>query len=115
MLARLKSAARQKLQRALAEVVEAEFASTRGRLEDMHAQQLAKLQDLTAQLDAVNGRFVPVFDRLHEMEQRARRDISYARDIRSTADSAAFVREHMPKVQVFWNPHDTLRFALGEV
>lgn len=115
MLDRFKGAARQKLQHAMQEVVEAELASTRLRLEDMHAEHMAKLQELTEKLDAINDRFVPVFDRLHEMEQRARRDIAYARDIGATADSAAFVREHMPKVEVFWHPHDTLRFALGEV
>lgn len=115
MLERLKAAARHKLQRAVAEVVEAELASTRRQLEDSHAEQMAKLQELTGQLDAINARFAPVFDRLHEMEQRARRDLAYARDIIATADSAAFVREHMPKVPVFWHPHDTLRYALGEV
>jgi len=119
MLDRLKVAAREKLQRAVEEVVQAELASTRQRLEDMHAESLAKTQalsdQLSAQLDEVNDRFGPVFDRLHELEWRARRDIAYALDIDAIADSAAFVREHMPKAQRFWHPHETLRFALGEV
>jgi predicted O-methyltransferase YrrM len=119
MLDRLKASARQKLQRAVEEVVQAELASTRQRLEDMHAESLAKTQALSdrlsAQLDEVNDRFGPVFDRLHELEWRARRDIAYALDIDAIADSAAFVREHMPKAQRFWHPQETLRFALGEV
>lgn len=115
MLDRLKVAARQKLKRALTEVVEAELASTRQRLEDMHAESLAQLQALSDRLGGVDDRFGPVFDRLHELEWRARRDIAYALDIAANADSAAFVREHLPKAQRFWHPHDTLRFALGEV
>ena len=115
MLDRLKGAARQKLQRAVADVVEAELAATRQRLEDMHAEQMAKLQVLSDQVNGVDDDFGPLFDRLQDMEHRARRDILYALDIDATADSAAFVREHMPKVPVFWHPHETLRFALGEV
>jgi hypothetical protein len=115
MLDRLKVAARQKLQRAVEEVVQAELAATRQRLEDMHAESLAKTQELSDQLSAVNDRFGPVFDRLHELEWRARRDIAHALDVGANADSAAFVLQHMPKAQRFWHPHETLRFALGEV
>ena len=115
MLDRLKVAAREKLQRAVREVVEAELASSRQRLEDMHAEHLATSQALSEQLDAINDRFGPALDRLHELEWRARRDIAYALDIDANAESAALVREHMPKAQRFWHPHETLRFALGEV
>jgi predicted O-methyltransferase YrrM len=115
MLDRLKVAARQKLQRAVREVVGEELAATRQRLEDMHAERLAKTQALSDQISAVNDRFGPVFDRLHELEWRARRDIAYALDIGANADSAAFALQHMPKAQRFWHPHETLRFALGNV
>jgi predicted O-methyltransferase YrrM len=115
MFDRLKVAAREKFQRAVQEVVQAELASTRQRLEGMHAEQMARMQALSDQLNGVNDHFGPLFDRLQDMEHRARRDILYALDIDATADSAAFVREHMPRVPVFWHPHETLRFALGEV
>ena len=93
MLDRLKVAARQKLQRAVAEVVEAELAATRQRLEDMHAESLAKTQALSEQLDAVNDRFGPrLRPAARRSSIRARRDIAYALDVGANADSAAFVR-----------------------
>jgi predicted O-methyltransferase YrrM len=115
MFDRVKVVARQRLQRAVAEVVEAELAGTRQRLEDMHAETVKKMAALSDQLDGINERFGPVFDRLHDIEWRARRDIAHALDVSANADSAAFVREHMPKALRFWHPHETLRFALGEV
>ncbi len=115
MLDRLKVAARQKLQRALTEVVEAELASTRQRLEDMHAERSAQLQALGEQLRALDARFRPVTERIELLEHSTRRDITYALDIAATAETAAFVEEQMPRAARFWHPHDTLRFALSEV
>jgi len=50
-----------------------------------------------------------------DLEFRARRDLAYAQDVEAARESAAFVLEHMPKAPVFWHPHDTLRFAMGEI
>ena len=45
----------------------------------------------------------------------ARRDIAYSLDVAAAEESAAFVLEHLPKAPAYWHPHDTLRFALGEI
>jgi predicted O-methyltransferase YrrM len=115
MLDGLKKASRQKLQRAIEEVVAAEYARSLQRVEAMQAELLTSLQELGDRIDAVGDRVSAATDRINDVEFRTRRDISYAVDIDATADTAAFVRQHLPKAPVFWNPHDTLRFALGEV
>jgi predicted O-methyltransferase YrrM len=115
MLDGLKKASRQKLQRVVEDVVEAEHARSLERLEAMHAELAERIEELGDRLDAVGDRVSAVLDRVNDVEFRTRRDISYALDIDATADTAAFVREHLPKVPVFWNPHDTLRFALEQV
>ena len=127
MLDRLKAAARQKLQRAVAEVVEAENAQSDERLQErleqrlherlqaLHAVDMAMLDRLSDRVIAMSDRLGVINDRLGELEHRARRDISYSLDIGATRQSAEFVLEHMPKVPVFWHPHDTLRFALSEI
>ncbi len=108
MLDRFKVAAREKLQRAIAEVVAAEQARSRQELADQHAEVLAAL-------DRVNESVRAVVTRIADTEYRARRDVSYAQDVAMAQESAAFVLEHMPKSKVFWEPPDTLRFALGEI
>jgi predicted O-methyltransferase YrrM len=119
----LKRSARQKLQRAVAEVVEAELTRRHHELDQQlaHGQQL--LQDMhaanLAALDTLRERLVEQDERLHrrlfDMEQIARRDILNAQDTAAARDSAAFALEHMPAAQVFWHPHDTLRYAVGEI
>jgi predicted O-methyltransferase YrrM len=127
MLDRLKVAARQKLQRAVAEVVEDEHARSQQRQQEhqqeLRAELLAALEGVKGQLDGVNRQVDEITDRvdtlvaghLHELEQRVRRDIAYSLDVSAAQESAAFVLEHMPKVPAFWHPHDTLRYALGEI
>src|ERR1700736_1348406 len=100
-LDRLMVAARQKLKRAVAEVVEAESARAQQQQSQLHA-------DAMAVLDRANRR-------IDDLEFRARRDLAYAQDVEAARESAAFVLEHMPKAPVFWHPHDTLRFAMGEI
>ena len=56
-----------------------------------------------------------VVTRINDLEYRARRDLSYALDVKAAEESAAFVLEQMPKTKVFWEPPDALRFALGEI
>jgi hypothetical protein len=70
---------------------------------------------MNRQLDEVAGRLGAVARRLDDLEFRARRDMVYSQDVRAARQSAAFVLEHLPKAPVFWHPHDTLRFALGEI
>ena len=112
MFDRLKGAARQKLQRAVAEVVETELARSQQRLQDMHSENSAVLDRLSDRLSAVSD---GMNHRLDELERRPRRDIAYSLDVVAAEESAAFVVEHLPKAPVYWHPHDTLRFALGEI
>ena len=122
MFERLKAAARQKLQRAVAEVVEDEHARSERSRQDMQVDVLAAIErldtnvhDVAERLGDVGARIEEVIRRQNELEFRARRDIWYAQDLRVTDETAAFVFEHMPRAAVFWHPHDTLRFALGEI
>jgi hypothetical protein len=119
MFDRLKSAARQKLQRAVAEVVEAELTrrqqlldEQQRHLRDLHNEQIAALDRLAGRLTESDER---LHRRLFDLEQISRRDILNSQDIAAAGDSADFVLEHMPNASVFWHPHDTLRFALGQI
>jgi hypothetical protein len=115
MVGRLKAAARQKLKRAVAEVVEAESARAHQRQQQQHAEAMTALDQAKRRLDEVADCLQAVTHRLDELEFRARRNLAYAQDVQAAHESAAFVLEHMPKASVFWHPHDTLRFALGEI
>ena len=108
MLDRFKATAREKLQRALAEVVEAEHARTRQEQQELHAELLATLDRLNQALGVVTTL-------IQDVDYRARHDLSTAQDGRAAQESGAFVLEHMPTARVFWEAHDTLRFALGEI
>ncbi|MGZ6778243.1 MAG: class I SAM-dependent methyltransferase [Mycobacterium sp.] len=108
MFDRFKTSAREKLQRAVAEVVAAELSRTRQEQQEQHAALLASLDRLN---DSVNA----VVTRLADTEYRARHDLSYAQDAQAAQQSAAFVLEHMPAAKVFWESCDTLRYALGEI
>ncbi len=119
MFDRLKSSAREKLQRAVAEVVDAELTRRQQQvdehqrhLHDLHNEQIAALDRLAGRLTESDER---LHRRLFDLEQISRRDILNAQDIAAASDSAAFVLEHMPSASVFWHPHDTLRFALGQI
>lgn len=123
MLDRLKTAARGKLQRAVAEVVEEQLAARQQHLDEQWDRHLGELRDLHAQtlaaLDRLGENVGAQGDRLHhrvdDLEDRARRDIWYSRDAAAAAQAAAFVVEHLPSAQVFWHGHDTLRFALSQI
>ncbi|MEN3321212.1 MAG: hypothetical protein V7643_4614 [Mycobacterium sp.] len=108
MLDRFKVSAREKLQRALAEVVAAEHARTRQEEQDRHTELLAAL-------DRLNDSVAAGVTRIMDTEYRARRDLSYAQDTQAAKESAAFVLENMPTAKVFWESPDTLRYALGEI
>jgi predicted O-methyltransferase YrrM len=117
MLERLKRSAREKLQRAVAEVVDAELARRQQQLDEQHRQLRDAQAESKAALDRLADRFAEADERLHrrlyDLEQIARRDILNSQDITAARESAAFVLENMPNAAVFWHPHDTLRFALG--
>jgi predicted O-methyltransferase YrrM len=115
VLDRLKAAARQKLQRAVAEVVDAESARSQEHRQQLHTDDMAALDTIRGQLDEVAHRLGAVARRLDDLEFRARRDLAFSQDVQAARESAAFVLEHMPKAPAFWHPHDTLRFALGEI
>src|SRR5271166_5128336 len=130
MLDRLRAAARQKLQRAVTEVVEPRLDRSDEAQQARHDESLARLDALTKaleerldaltkaleeRLDAIDERFTAVHDRLAEMEFRARRDMWYALDATAARESATYALDHFPKARWFWHPHDTLRFALDEV
>jgi hypothetical protein len=123
MFDRLKRSARQKLQRAVAEVVEAELDRRQQELDQQLDHRQQQLRDMhsenIAALDKLGERIAEQDDRLHrrlyDMEQIARRDILNSQDAAAANESAAFVLEHMPTAQVFWHPHDTLRYALSEI
>lgn len=108
MLDRFKVSAREKLQRAISEVVAAEQAGARQEQQEHHAEVMAAL-------DRLNGSVQKVVTRIADTEYRARRDLSYAQDAQAAHESAAFVLEHMPTAKVFWEAPDTLRYALGEI
>lgn len=108
MFDRFKKSAREKLQRALAEVVAAEDARTRQQQHQQHAELIASLERLNDSVQAV-------VTRVADTEYRARRDLSYAQDALAAQQSGAFVLEHMPTAKVFWEATDTLRYALGEM
>jgi predicted O-methyltransferase YrrM len=108
MFDRFKKSAREKMQRAVAEVVADETATTRQQQQDQNAELLAALNRLD---DSVNA----VVTRIADTEYRARRDLSYAADAMTARECAAFVLENMPTAKVYWEAGDTLRYALGEI
>lgn len=108
MFDRFKRSAREKMQRAVADVVAAEHARTRQEQQEQHVELLAGL-------DRLNDSLKAVVTRLADTEYRARRDLSYAQDAQAAQRSAEFVLEHMPTAKVFWETQDTLRYALGEI
>lgn len=126
MLERFKVAARDKVKRAVTEVVEEQDDRIDQRSRQLHTELLDALDLLNRRLDDLTERFDTRADQLEqglkevlrrqdELEFRARRDIWYAQDLRVTREAADFVLEHMPKAPVFWHHHDTLRFALAEI
>jgi predicted O-methyltransferase YrrM len=79
------------------------------------ADVAAALERTAQRLDEVANRLDAMARRLDELEQRPRGDLLYMQEQRAAQQSADFVVENMPKASVFWHPHDTLRFALGEI
>lgn len=119
MFDRFRQSARIKMQRAVAEVIRESDRQARIGHENRHDQLLAELsatngemKRLLDELTHARGQVAAVSARLDELEQRTRRDITHALDIRATAESAQFVLEHMSTAPAFRHPHDTLRYGL---
>ncbi|WP_420880709.1 class I SAM-dependent methyltransferase [Rhodococcus sp. (in: high G+C Gram-positive bacteria)] len=119
MFDQFRKSARLKMQRAVAEVVRESDRKTRIEQENRHDQLLAELAANNGEMKRVldelahaRGQVAAVSERLDVLEQRTRRDITHALDIRATAESAQFVLDHMRTAPVFRHPHDTLRYAL---
>ncbi|MFC9786937.1 class I SAM-dependent methyltransferase [Rhodococcus sp. NPDC127528] len=114
--------ARLKFKRAVAEVVHDANVQTRLEQEVRHDQVLAELSATNGELARVlselalaRTQIATVGERLAELEERERRDITHALDVRAAADTAAFVLDRMPTAEVRWDPHETLRYALDLV
>jgi hypothetical protein len=118
----LRKSARDKIQRAVAEIVSDSERRTREALHDEHDKLRAELSEtgqtlaqVQSELAAVQAEVAKIMPRTHELEHRARRDIMTAFDEQAVNQSAAFVVQHMPKAPIFWHPHDTLRHGLAQV
>lgn len=109
MLEGLRRSTREKLQRALTEVVHDSDVQAR------HDQVTSALAAITEELTRTRIEVTSLRDRLAELEHRSRRDLNHALDVRASAESAAFVVDQMPTTDAHWHPHDTLRAALAHV
>ena len=103
---RIKSSAREKLQRAIGEVLAQQTAQLAEQTNDQQAKLLDVLERQRREIDDLHA-FI------RGLEMRMRRDIPYASDVEAAAQSAEFAEEMMPQAPTFLRPHATLRFALG--
>nr|WP_314140984.1 TylF/MycF/NovP-related O-methyltransferase [uncultured Rhodococcus sp.] len=105
---RIKSSAREKLQRAFGEVLDRQTDELARRSEE----QQAKLFEV---VDRQRREIADLHTFVRGLELRMRRDLFYASEVEAAAQSAEFAEEMMPKAPTFHVPHATLRFALAEV
>jgi hypothetical protein len=99
---------RDKVARAIDEVVREYHRENNGRLDRLQQEingLREELQQRTDQLTEITAAF----------EHRARRDLLFAGERGAAADSARFAREFMPKVPHFTDSHATLQHALSLV
>ncbi|MFS8100825.1 class I SAM-dependent methyltransferase [Lentzea alba] len=98
-----RKALREKLMRAVDEVVRPYHEVQQGRIDDLQHQLNEALRyqgDRIAELTA-------------NYEHRERRDLLFAAERDAAADSAAFALEHMRTAQIFADPHATLHHSLS--
>ena len=105
---RIKSSAREKLQRAIGEVLAQQTAQLAEQTSDQQATLLDVLERQRREIEDLRG-FV------RGLELRMRRDLYFASEVEAAAQSAEFAEEMMSTAPTFPLPHATLRFALGEV
>jgi len=76
--------------------------------------------DVAAAVDRLGKRVDDVAARVAELARqvellRPSADLVAAQEAEATRDTAAFIVEELPTAEVLWHPHDTLRWALGQV
>ena len=108
MFERVRRGARQKLQRAVSEVVDDSSRETNALVEQLHRQTMDALSETREEVVALHRR-------VNHLEQQVRRDLTHVMDTDAARQSGDFVLAHMPKAPQFWHPHDTLRYALSQV
>ncbi|HEY1571838.1 MAG TPA: class I SAM-dependent methyltransferase [Pseudonocardiaceae bacterium] len=103
MLDGLRRTLRDKLLRAVTEVVDRHHAE---QVQAMRHQMTELRQHLTAETNRM-------IESVRELEHRARRDLPFAGEARAAQDSARFAEEHMAAARQFDSPHVTLKHALS--
>lgn len=125
MFYRWRLAAREKLQRAVREVIDDRLADHEIARRADAAQQAEAAGQLGDQLDelavTLRSELATLRDATHKVEehiaafeQRQRRDLGHALDLWATTTTAAFIAHEMPAARTFDHPHDTLRWALTQ-
>jgi predicted O-methyltransferase YrrM len=116
MFWRVRDSAREKLQRAIVEVVGAELQPARDDLQEILAEVTRAREELRAAearlRESVAEERAVLSKAIVDLEWRQRRDLYFAAEVRCAAESEAFILERMPKVPSFPHPWDTLRFGL---
>jgi len=107
VLTGLRAGARDKLQRALREVLDQQASEQERR----HEQLVRELEGVRAELAALRAEAAVLRSGLTDFEVRARRDLHYAAEVSAAAASAAFTLAELPTVPTFPHPDDTLRYA----
>ena len=111
VLSGLRAGARDKLQRALREVLDQQAREQERR----HEQLVHELQGVRAEVAALRAEAAVLRSGLTDFEVRARRDLHFAGEVSAAAESAAFALAELPSVPTFPHPDDTLRYAAGLV
>jgi hypothetical protein len=114
MLHRVRSAARDRVVRAVQEALGGELAGARAELAAVRAEVAAvhdRLGRLEERVDGVGG---GLHDHLTAWERRNRRDVLTAADWDATITSAEFFRRELATATAHFDKHDTLRAALRE-
>ena len=111
VLSGLRAGARDKLQRALREVLDQQAREQERR----HEQLVRELEGVRAEVGALRAEAAVLRSGLTDFEVRARRDLHYAAEVSAAAASAAFALAELPSVPTFPHPDDTLRYAAGLV
>ncbi|MGN6608651.1 MAG: class I SAM-dependent methyltransferase [Jatrophihabitans sp.] len=70
---------------------------------------------VSAQLEPVRASLDRLGRNLRALEIRQRRDVFYAAEVAAVATTAEFVHRELRHARHFGHPHETLRYALGQV
>ncbi len=100
VLSGLRAGARDKLQRALREVLDQQASEQERR----HEQLVRELEGVRAEVAALRAEAAVLRSGLTDFEVRARRDLHYAAEVSAAAESAAFALAELPSVPTFPAP-----------